>query len=69
MKVWMNYTFSGRLRSSTSAVVVADTAMQAADLLTQKLKDIGLPQTIDAETMHRLPVSRPIAVVLQDGDY
>ena len=69
MKVWTNTDFEGHWPVGVAAVVVADTAMQAAELLNNELQKRGLSRSATAEQFASLPTSRPMAVVLRDGDY
>lgn len=69
MKVWTNTKFQGHWPVGTAAVVVADTAEQAAELLNNALICRGLGRTAIAADFEKLPTNRPIAVVLNNGDY
>lgn len=69
MKVWTNKQFSGHWPVGTAAVVVADTAGQAAEALNDELEARGLGRTATPEQFEQLPTSRQIARVLCDGDY
>ena len=69
MKVWTNTTFSGHYPVGTAAVVVAETAEQAAQLLQTALAERGLRGPVTADQFVLLPVDQPRAVVLLDGDY
>lgn len=69
MKVWTNTKFEGHYPVGVAAVVVADTDMQAAEVLNQKLLAHGLKATAKAEQFERLPTTHQMAVVLCDGDY
>lgn len=68
MKVWTNNEFWGQWPVGT-AVVVANTAEQAALLLNDTLIDLGLEPTAEAAQFVKLPTTRPRAVVLCDGNY
>lgn len=69
MKVWTNTKFDGHYPVGVAAVVVADTAMQAAAVLNQKLLAHGLKATAKDEQFERLQTTHQMAVVLCDGDY
>ncbi len=69
VKVWTNTKFDGHWPVGVAAVVVADTAIQAATLLNDELQKRGLKRTAQAEQFARVPTSRPLAVVLSDGNY
>lgn len=68
MKVFYNRTFYGHYPVGTSAVVVADDAAAAAELLEVELRYQGLAQRVYALDMFELEM-KPQAVVLQNGDY
>lgn len=69
MKVWTNTDFEGHWPVGVAAVVVADTAGQAAELLNNALQERGLGRTAQADQFAELPTSRQLAVILRDGDY
>jgi len=69
MKVWTNNDFVGPYPIGTAAVVVANTAEQAAFLLNDTLIDLGLDPTAEPEQFVRLTTNHPRAVVLRDGNY
>lgn len=69
MKVWTNTRFPGHYPVGTAAVVVADTAGQAAEVLNDELERVGLGRPATADQFDRLPTTRHIARVLLDGDY
>ena len=69
MKVWTNRSFAGHYPVGTAAVVVADTAEQAAEVLNNELTARGLRRGATAAQFERLPTHRPVARVLSDGDY
>ena len=67
MKVWY-CNFSGHWTVGAAAVVVADSASQAAELLTEELaKELLGP--VKAEAFMELNTAAPLAVVLCNGDY
>lgn len=69
MKVWRHTSFTGHWAVGVAAVVVADTALQAAELLERELSQRGLSQKIKVDDFVLIPTSRPAAFVLNDGDY
>jgi len=69
MKVWLNTDFTGHYPVGTAAVVVADTAQQAAEMLNAALVEGGLTANSTPEQFTRLPTNSPRAVVLNDGNY
>jgi hypothetical protein len=69
MKVWTNTEFEGYYSIGTAAVVVAETAEQAADLLNDDLQLLGLTRSATAEQFHRLPVNTPKVLILNNGNY
>lgn len=68
MNVYTNKKFEGVYLGGT-AVVVAQSAPHAAQLLEAELEKIGLPQEIDPEEMERLSTYRPSVTILNDGNY
>lgn len=69
MKAWTNKRFDGHWPVGTAAVVVADTAENAAKILNDELETRGLGRVATAEQFELLPTSRPMARVLCDGNY
>lgn len=69
MKVWTNNKFHGHYPVGTAAVVVADTAGQAAEMLAAELKKVGLLAPVTEDQFEQLPTSRHGVRVLCDGDY
>jgi hypothetical protein len=69
MKVWTNRHFEGHYPVGTAAVVVADSAEQAAELLNDACEKEGLGRPATAEQFERLPTAKPYARILCDGDY
>lgn len=69
MKVWTNCKFKGKWPVGTAAVVVADTADQAAALLNEDLADIGLARNAKPEQFEVLPTSKHAVRILCDGNY
>ncbi len=67
--MWTNTDFEGHWPVGVAAVVVADTAGQAAELLNNELEKRGLGRTAKPEQFAAMPTSRPLAVVLLDGAY
>lgn len=68
MKLWTNNQFKGRYPVGTGAVVVADTAEEAADYLSLFLNEIGLPNA-KIEHMEEMPFVDGQVRILCDGDY
>jgi hypothetical protein len=69
VKVWTNNRFEGHYPVGTAAVVVADTAEQAAEVLNNQLEQIGLQRSAVAAQFEQLSTHRQTARVLCDGDY
>jgi hypothetical protein len=69
VKVWTNTKFHGHWPVGTAAVVVAETAEQAADLLRPALAARGLHGPVTPDQFVLVPVDQPLAVVLLYGDY
>jgi hypothetical protein len=69
MNVWTNNKFTGFYPVGTAAVVVADTAEQAAGLLNAELERLGLMVLSEPHQFALLPTTQPMACVLYDGDY
>lgn len=67
MKVW-HCNFSGHWPVGAAAVVVAESASQAAELLTEELAKEHLGP-VKAEEFMELNTDAPLAVVLCNGDY
>ena len=69
MKVWTNNEFTGHWPVGTAAVVVADTAQQAAELLAAELAKEGLTGPVTEDQFRQLETDRPLVRVLHNGDY
>jgi hypothetical protein len=69
MKVFTCKEFTGHWPAGTAAVVVADTAMEAARLLMEDLKAHGLAQDLDDLDMWEVPTHQPWVRILCDGNY
>lgn len=69
MKVWTNNQFCGEWPVGTAAVVVADTAEEAAQALRAHLAPADLGDDVTAAQFKRLPTTKPLVVVLRDGSY
>ena len=69
MKVWTITGFEGHWPVGTAAVVVAETADQAAETLNAELRHRGLSPSAKAEGFDELQTHQRGAVVLCDGDY
>ena len=68
MKIWTNKEFTGHYPVGTAAVVIADTADEAADYLNLFLSDEGLePST--AEQFKEMPFVDGQVCILNDGGY
>ena len=65
----MNTEFEGHYPVGTAAVVVADTAAQASEMLNSALVAQGLEPTATPEQFVKLPTNSPKVVILSDGDY
>lgn len=69
MNVWTNNQFSGHWPVGTAAVVVAGTALQAAELLNNELSKCGLGRPATPDQFEKLSTNAPTVRVLCDGDY
>ena len=69
MKVWTNNEFTGHWPVGTAAVVVADTAQQAAELLAAELAKEGLTDPVTEDQFKQLKTDSPLVRVLHNGDY
>jgi hypothetical protein len=69
MKVWTNTQFEGYWPVGVAAVVVADTKEQAAYLLNDELEKRGFVRSATVEGFNQLMTSKPVAVILHDGNY
>lgn len=68
MKTYTNTSFTGHWPVGTAAVVLAETAEEAAELLNVELRSRGLPGDATAGDMDLL--DRKVRVtVLNDGNY
>jgi hypothetical protein len=68
MNIYTNTSFTGHWPVGTAAVVRAENAEEAAEILTAELRNHGLRDTVSADEMTPLPKGK-CAVVLNDGDY
>lgn len=66
LKVYYNTDFEGLWPVGVSAVVVAESEMQAIELLTEELQKRGLAYR---GTMQEIDTTIASAIILQDGDY
>ena len=66
MNVYTSNDFSGMFPVGASAVVVADTIEEAAEMLEGVLSARSL---VFDGTLHLLQTDHPQVIVLQDGDY
>lgn len=71
MKVWTNNCFTGHYPVGTAAVVVAEDATDAAELLNQSLRDMGLPGDAEAGEMVEITIAEDTTsvTILCDGNY
>jgi hypothetical protein len=69
VKVWTCTGFDGHYPVGTAAVVVAETAEQAADELNRELRRRGLAGDVTSDGMRELETETPGALVLADGNY
>lgn len=69
MKVWTITGFDGHYPVGTAAVVVAETAEQAAAELNRELLERGLSGNVAPSTLRKLDTRTLGAVVLCDGNY
>lgn len=69
MRVWTSTEFEGYWPVGTAAVVVAETPEAACELLKRELSARGLDQQITASQFVEIETTRPVAVVLRDGNY
>lgn len=66
MAVFTNNTFKGRWPVPTAAVVIADSRGEAAILLEDMLRSIGLEQRVEPQEMDEMTSG---VAILSDGDY
>ena len=69
MKVWANTAFIGHYPVGTAAIVVADTAIQAQEMLNAALMERGLQPSAKAKDFTRVPTGKPLVQILHDGNY
>jgi len=69
VKVWTCTEFAGHYPVGTAAIVVAETAEQAADELNRELRRRCLSGAVTHEQMREFETETPGALVLADGDY
>jgi hypothetical protein len=69
MKVFTCTGFEGHYPVGTAAVVVEETAVEAAYELNTFLMQSGLPGGVTAEHMREVPMERGFTHVLCNGDY
>lgn len=69
MKVWSYVGFDGFYPVGTSAVIVANTAEQAVELLNNELVGMLLPPSATLEKVKQIKTTTPIVVILNDGNY
>ena len=68
MKIWTNNKFKGFWPVGTAAVVIADTATEAADYLSMFLQDKGL-ENAKVSDMEEMPFLDGQVNILCDGNY
>jgi hypothetical protein len=68
MKIWTNNKFEGHYPVGSAAVVVAETATDAADYLNLFLKEMGLPESTP-EQFEEMPFVLGQVEILVDGNY
>lgn len=69
MKVWTNNAFKGHYPVGTAAVVVANTAVEATELLNDALQLRGLGRPAIPDQFVQLPTAKAFVLVLCDGNY
>jgi hypothetical protein len=71
MAAYTNNTCFGVWPVGFAAVVVANNPTEAADLLTEAIRQHGAlsPQKVEPDSMKLLRDDKPHAVILWDGDY
>lgn len=68
MKIYTNTSFTGHWPVGTAAVVRAETAEEAAEILNAELRRNGLRGDATAGEMDPMPPGKGV-VILNDGDY
>lgn len=68
MKLWINTNFEGHYPVGVGAVVVADSADDAADYLSMFLNERGLPNA-KADQFREMPFVGGQVEILADGNY
>ena len=69
MKVWLNNEFQGHYPVGTAAVVAAESAEEAAELLNSALLSIGLSASATATQFEELNTLTQNVIILCDGSY
>lgn len=69
LNVYTNNQFSGHYPVGTAAVVVAQNAEMAADILNIQLEDYGLPADAKEKDMNLVDLYGGNSVILCDGNY
>ena len=67
--IFTNTKCIGHYPVGFAAIIVADNAFQAADLLNKELVEHGLPMSAVAENMIPFDISKPRALILVNGNY
>ena len=68
MKIWTNNEFKGHYPVGTAAIVIAETAEDAADYLSLFLNERGLPNA-KAEQFKEMAYKEGQTRILADGNY
>lgn len=69
MKVWTNNEFTGFYPVGSAAVVIADDAESAADMLNLRLRGVGLDGDAEASGMCEIALINGNCAILSDGNY
>ena len=69
MKIYTCTQFQGYYPVGAAAIVVAKNAEEAAQMLTNRLAVMGLPQIIGVSHMEGVLSSVPSVTILCDGNY
>lgn len=69
MNIWTNTNFEGHWPVGVAAVIIADSAEEATELLNLELISEGLKPTAEEKYMEPLDLRRKHAKVLNNGDY
>jgi hypothetical protein len=69
MKVWTCTNFEGVYPTGVAAVIVADNAARAAQLLNKELISKKMPGGVKSRDMQEVKTDKELVIVLSDGDY